>query len=43
MAEGSNAKLKKASIVEAAKLQLGRDVTTVEFQKVSTFLTCHEN
>ncbi|XP_004232385.1 uncharacterized protein [Solanum lycopersicum] len=43
MAEGSNAKLKKASIVEAAKLQLGRDVTTVEFQKVMKELCRSEN
>ncbi|MCD7463518.1 hypothetical protein HAX54_050776 [Datura stramonium] len=44
MAEGPSAKLKKASIIEAAKLQLGRDITGVEFQKVnSSFLTCHEN
>ncbi|KAG5623528.1 hypothetical protein H5410_008746 [Solanum commersonii] len=43
MAEGSSAKLKKASIVEAAKLQLGRDVTTVEFQKVMKELCRSEN
>ncbi|XP_009608223.1 uncharacterized protein LOC107827193 [Nicotiana tabacum] len=34
MAEGPSAKLKKASIVEAAKLQLNRDITDIEFKKV---------
>lgn len=44
MAEGPSAKLKKASIVEAAKLQLNRDITDIEFKKVSSyFLTCQEN
>ncbi|XP_060191240.1 uncharacterized protein LOC132621106 isoform X2 [Lycium barbarum] len=33
MAEGPSAKLKKATIIEAAKLQLGRDINPVEFQK----------
>ncbi|XP_059275947.1 uncharacterized protein LOC132030361 isoform X1 [Lycium ferocissimum] len=40
MAEGPSAKLKKASIFEAAKLQLKRDITSVEFQKVMKEL-CH--
>ncbi|XP_055804364.1 uncharacterized protein LOC129873316 isoform X2 [Solanum dulcamara] len=43
MAEGLSAKLKKASIIEAAKLQLGRDVTSVEFQKVMKELCRSEN
>ncbi|CAL5324776.1 unnamed protein product [Camellia sinensis] len=34
IAEGPNAKLKKASIVEAAKMQLNRDITPNEYQKV---------
>ncbi|XP_052196498.1 uncharacterized protein LOC127803915 isoform X2 [Diospyros lotus] len=33
IAEGPNAKLKKASIVEAAKMQLKRDITSIEYQK----------
>lgn len=36
MAEGPSAKLKKASVTEAAKLQLNRDITNVEFLKVSS-------
>lgn len=38
LAEGPNAKLKKAAITEAAKLQLKRDITPVEYQKVLTEL-----
>ncbi|KAF5961299.1 hypothetical protein HYC85_002508 [Camellia sinensis] len=38
IAEGPNAKLKKASIVEAAKMQLNRDITPNEYQKVLTEL-----
>ncbi|KAH0724679.1 hypothetical protein KY290_003747 [Solanum tuberosum] len=34
MAEGPSAKLKKASVTEAAKLQLNRDITNVEFLKL---------
>uniref|UniRef100_A0A5B7B016 DNA-directed RNA polymerase III subunit RPC5 n=1 Tax=Davidia involucrata TaxID=16924 RepID=A0A5B7B016_DAVIN len=34
IAEGPNAKLKKASIIEAARLQLKRDITPNEYQKV---------
>ncbi|XP_059623709.1 uncharacterized protein LOC132266739 [Cornus florida] len=34
IAEGPDAKLKKASIVEAAKLQLKRNITSNEYQKV---------
>ncbi|PSS30812.1 Transcription activator of gluconeogenesis [Actinidia chinensis var. chinensis] len=34
IAEGPNAKLKKAAISEAAKLQLNRDITPNEYQKV---------
>ncbi|XAR73887.1 hypothetical protein NMG60_11008005 [Bertholletia excelsa] len=34
IAEGPNAKLKKAAIVEAAKIQLSRDITPIEYQKV---------
>ncbi|CAN4083245.1 unnamed protein product [Withania somnifera] len=34
MAGGLSAKLKKATITEAAKMRLGRDITSVEFQKV---------
>ncbi|GFY86362.1 hypothetical protein Acr_05g0000010, partial [Actinidia rufa] len=33
IAEGPNAKLKKAAISEAAKLQLNRDITPNEYQK----------
>ncbi|XP_006355443.1 uncharacterized protein [Solanum tuberosum] len=40
MAEGPSAKLKKASVTEAAKLQLNRDITNVEFLKVMKEL-CH--
>ncbi|KAK4346817.1 hypothetical protein RND71_033156 [Anisodus tanguticus] len=43
MAEGPSAKLKRASINEAAKLQLGRDVEPVEFQKVMKELCNSEN
>lgn len=34
IAEGPNAKLKKASMIEAAKLQLKRDINSLEYQKV---------
>ncbi|XP_073142618.1 uncharacterized protein [Henckelia pumila] len=34
VAEGPNAKLKKASILEAAKMELKRDITTNEYNKV---------
>lgn len=34
IAEGPNAKLKRASVFEAARLQLNRDITDTEFQKV---------
>ncbi|KAL0449969.1 UNVERIFIED_CONTAM: hypothetical protein Slati_1553300 [Sesamum latifolium] len=34
LAEGPNAKLKKAPIVEAAKMQLKREIPTIEYQKV---------
>ncbi|XP_073311538.1 uncharacterized protein [Primulina huaijiensis] len=34
VAEGPNAKLKKASILEAAKMELKRDITQAEYQKV---------
>ncbi|TMW95592.1 hypothetical protein EJD97_008612 [Solanum chilense] len=40
MAEGPSAKLKKASVTEAAKLQLNRDITNIEFLKVMKEL-CH--
>ncbi|XP_059294801.1 uncharacterized protein LOC132047838 [Lycium ferocissimum] len=43
MAEGPSAKLKKATIIEAAKLQLGRDINPVEFQKVMKELCNSEN
>lgn len=36
MAEGPSAKLKKPSVDEAAKSQLKRDITDVEFLKVSS-------
>ncbi|KAK4393648.1 hypothetical protein Sango_1835600 [Sesamum angolense] len=34
LAEGPNAKLKKAPIVEAAKMELKRDIAQIEYQKV---------
>ncbi|XP_075501526.1 uncharacterized protein LOC142539740 [Primulina tabacum] len=34
VAEGPNAKLKKAPIIEAAKMELKRDITTTEYNKV---------
>ncbi|KAL0378106.1 UNVERIFIED_CONTAM: DNA-directed RNA polymerase III subunit RPC5 [Sesamum radiatum] len=34
LAEGPNAKLKKAPIVEAAKMQLKREIPSIEYQKV---------
>ncbi|XP_031109438.1 DNA-directed RNA polymerase III subunit RPC5 [Ipomoea triloba] len=34
IAEGPNAKLKRASVIEAARLQLNKDITDTEFQKV---------
>ncbi|WMV07531.1 hypothetical protein MTR67_000916 [Solanum verrucosum] len=40
MAEGPSAKQKKASVTEAAKLQLNRDITNVDFLKVMKEL-CH--
>ncbi|KAF3677642.1 putative DNA-directed RNA polymerase III subunit RPC5-like isoform X3 [Capsicum annuum] len=43
MAKGPSAKLKKASILAAANLQLGRDVTIVEFQKVMKELCRSDN
>lgn len=37
IAEGPNAKLKKAFIFEAAKQQLNQDVSPNAYQKVSTY------
>lgn len=39
IAEGPNAKLKKASMIEAAKLQLKRDINSIEYQKVKPLTT----
>lgn len=48
-AEGPNAKLKRATILEAAKLKLERDIPLPEFNKVTSFyidefeMTCHSD